>query len=166
MAETSNPSTPAGGSAPGGSTPASPAAAPATPATPSTPSPFKLTDDALVEIEGGKGPVKYGEYSRGLKSEFTRKSQELAKLQPQLKQALDAKADLERRLTLALGGQPKGPDPGAELLNSLGELGYLDGKSARQLAEHMMGRFGSYDQQFQVRDKAFEVIGQAIMKLH
>lgn len=165
MAESATGGAPAPAIAPttGGTAPAAATAQ----TVPSAPSPIKLTADSLIEIDGEtKGPVKYGDHFRGFKSELTRKSQELAKLQPAHKQALERAADLERRLTLALGGQPKPPDPNADFLSKIEQLGYLDGRTARELSEHLLGRVGSYDSQLQERDKAILMLGQIVKKMH
>src|SRR3954469_13675397 len=49
-----------------------------------TPEAFELNDDALVRVKGSDQPVKYGEHFRKFQSQFTKASQEAARLRKEL----------------------------------------------------------------------------------
>lgn len=94
---------------------------------PAEPSVIDLDENALIRIKGQEKPVKFGEYSRGFQSQFTRASQKAAQLQRELEQERQARQryEQERQRAAQQGGQAQ-PDVYAKLR----ELPYLTGEEA------------------------------------
>lgn len=159
--DSTNPGT--GGGSPTGSVTSQTTSSPA----PSTPSVYELSDDSLISIKGSDGkPVKYGEHIHGFKSKLTRTTQELSRLQPEVKSLREQKAELERKLQILAGGTPSQPDPSQELLSKIEALPYLDGKSAKEVLSYIQSQLGGYKQEFSYRDELLKGVITALAQIN
>lgn len=122
-------------------------------ATTTTPTPIDLGDDTLVKLPGSDKPVKWGEHYRGFQSQFTKTSQEKAKLEKAYKEAQDRlqqrEQEFERLKALVAGTQAPQEDPYSELKSRQ----YLDGESAYKLAQMLRGEVGNFGQALSKRDQ-------------
>jgi uncharacterized protein YukE len=124
-----------GGFESGGGTPSDP---------PAEPTVYDVNDDTLIRVPGRNEPVKFGEHFRGFQSQFTKASQRAAQLERELA-ARDARlAEVQRQQQQAQrqGNQPAQPS----LADKLGQLPYLDGAAAAEMANSIYGEFKQRDQ--------------------
>ncbi len=111
-----------------------------------TPTPINLTDDTLVSYEGAKEPIKFSTL-RGLQSQYTKVSQNHAKLTEAYKAAEQKLAEREayiQRIQAAAGG--KGEGEGSDFVSQLGSLDYLSGKDAVGLVREFQNAIQTRDQ--------------------
>lgn len=134
-----------------------------TPDTGGTPAPesapFKLTDDALVEVDGKS--VKYGEHFRKFQGQFTKTSQRAA----QLEKELAAERETRQRYENEKKSQPQGPNqPG--LIDQLREKPYLSGADAAEMVSGIVAQFQSRDQVIQILAKELLSAKNILSGLH
>lgn len=135
--------------------------------------PVTLSDDTLVTWGGAKEPVKYGDLSRRLQAEYTRRQQAASKLQKQLEaerktfqnEQRQERARLEQLAASMLaqrGGQGGGQ---GEWLKQLASKEYLSGADAAQLfgAIQQQG-FGSVTKAFEQRDAIIKTMYNVVMQ--
>lgn len=117
-----------------------------------------LSDDHLVRIPGQSEPVKYGELSKRLQADYTRKTQEASRLKQQYEREKAAwgtqKAQEEQNLrsiaASLLAKQNQGSTPAVnDPFAGLDKLQSLDGPTAAKLFNH-------------IRENGFSVIAKAI----
>ncbi len=134
-----------------------------------TPTPIELTDDSYVKLPGQDKPVKYGEHTRGFQSEFTKKSQELAKIREQNARNEALLQDRERRLQQMeqQSRQPQGtkPNPTADLVQAIKALPYLSGEDAARVTEHIVGQMSQFSGQLEQRDQAIVMLYNQIQQI-
>jgi hypothetical protein len=107
--------------------------------------PIELDENRLIKVKGSDKPVKFGEHVRGFQSQFTKASQEAARLKEQLAAERNRIAQFEREKAQWSQQQQAG-QPRNDIMAQLEQLPYLDGKSAAQLVQ-------SIGQQLQQRDQ-------------
>ncbi len=124
-------------------------------AEPSTP--LELSDDTLIKVKGSDKPVKFSDHTRGFQAQFTKASQEAARLKQELA-ARDAKlAEFERsRNQSQQQSQPQGGQE--DIFSSLEKLPYLSGPEAAKVVQ-------SIQQQIQGRDKILVAALQQMQKM-
>lgn len=105
-----------------------------------TPTPIEVSDDTLLTIKGLPKPVKFGEHVGGLRSQFTRASQEAAKLRKAIQERDEKLKSFEQARTQ--NQQPGGSD----ILDQLRAQPYLDGKTTADIVT-------AIGQQFEERDR-------------
>lgn len=118
-----------GGIIPAGTSPGSTSSAPA------EPSVIDVDDNALIRVKGSDKPVKFGEHVKGFQAQHTRVAQKAAQLERELQAERTRRADYERRVQQASGGQVNQPNPGNQLLDQLKALPYLSGEQAVGVVE-------------------------------
>lgn len=99
-----------------------------------TPNAIDINDDALIRVKGSDKPVKFGDHVKGFQAQFTRASQEAARLKQQLQVEQQKRQEYERRVQQASGGNQSQNRQGQseDLYAKLEALPYLDGKTAAQ----------------------------------
>lgn len=105
--------------------------------------PHTLTDDDLVNWEGAKEPVKFGNL-RGLQSQFTKISQKNARYEAELKAERARVQQYEQALRQqnGNGGRQAQPDP----FEKIKALPYLTGEEAVGVSQQIMGEISRRDQ--------------------
>lgn len=134
------------------------------------PEPIELSDDSFVRVPGVDKPVKFGEHYRGLQSQFTKTSQEAARLRAEHEKAQALLQERERRIAdyerrFNGGGQAPPPNPFSELSNKLKALPYLKGEEAAEMVQQIVGGFGQVGQALQQRDQVIGLLYQKIQQL-
>lgn len=134
-----------------------------------TPEPIELSDDSFVKVPGVDKPVKFGEHYRGLQSQFTKTSQEAARLRAEFERTQAILQERERRIQdyerRFSGGPQPAADPFGELKNKLKALPYLKGEEAVEVVEQIVGGFGQVGKALQDRDKVLGLMYQRIQQL-
>lgn len=110
------------------------------------PKPIELSDDTLVLDRTSGKPVKYSEYNRTFQSQFTRASQEGARLREELTRERAQREAYEKQL--AQSRQPSQPNqnPQGELFERLKSLPYLNGEQAAEMVQSISGEIAKRDQ--------------------
>lgn len=89
------------------------------------PSVIDLDENALIRVKGQEKPIKFSEYSRGFQSQFTKASQEAARLRQELAQEKAQREAFERQRQQATQqGQQN------DVFEALRSLPYLKGEDA------------------------------------
>jgi len=92
---------------------------------PAEPTPIDLSDDSLVRIKGSDKPVKFSDHVKGFQSQWTKASQEAARLKKEL-EARDARIrEFESRRNTTPQAEPTG-----DVFADLRKLPYLTGEDA------------------------------------
>lgn len=112
--------------------------------TPQEPQPIELDENALIRIKGQDKPVKFGEYGRNFQSQFTKASQEAARLKRELDAERAQRAELQKQQEAYKRSQQSAQqgDPYA----ALRELPYLDGEAAARVVQGIEGQMRQRDQ--------------------
>lgn len=131
---------------------------------PAEPSVIELNDDALIKPKGFEKPVKYGEHVRGLQGQFTKASQEAARLKKELADRDARLKQLEQARQQANQGQngPQQPDVFAQLE----ALPYLDGKQAAEVVRNIQGAINQRDQVLLATLKQIQQLKGIVDQLH
>jgi hypothetical protein len=117
----------------GGGPSAGQPAAPAAPAAhAAAPEPIELSDDALIKVRGSDKPVKFGEHVKGFQSQFTKASQEAARLRQALKEREDRIRQFEEAQRKSQSQQGN-----EDVFAALRSLPYLKGEDAVQLVQEI-----------------------------
>ena len=111
--------------------------------TPAEPTAIDINDDALIRIKGSDKPVKFGEHVRGFQSQFTRASQEAARLKRELEQERQTRQRYEQERQRSQQGNSNG-EPSIE--EQLGQLPYLSGTDAARVVKSIQGQIQQRDQ--------------------
>lgn len=113
-----------------------------TPDTTGTPTPLEMAEDTLISIKGQAKPVKFGEHVKGFQSQFTKASQEAARLKRELETERQTRQRYEQERQQRQQGQPNQAQPDA--FDALAQLPYLTGKDAvgmvQQIGQAMQQR--------------------------
>lgn len=118
---------------------------------------IELNDDSMVRLPGAKEPVKYGDHSRGFQSEFTKRSQEVARYKAEVQKYQQQLQQLQRQQAASTANQP-GQNKPPNLAEQIKSLPYLSGEDASRVVGELTNRFGQYDQELQRRDMALGLI--------
>lgn len=129
-----------GGSPSGGGTP-NPSGG--TPSAAIEPSAIDVDDNVLIRVKGSDKPVKFGEHVRGFQSQFTRASQEAARLKGELAKRDQRLQQFERERQAAQSRQQG--NQGNELVDQLKTLPYLSGEQAHQVIQGIGEQFKQRD---------------------
>jgi hypothetical protein len=110
---------------------------------PAEPTVYEVDDDTLIKPKGSDKPVKYGEHFRGFQSQFTKASQEAARLKRELQARDERLRQIEAQQQQA-ARQNQGPaqDP----YGTLRQAPYLTGQDAADYFERLEGNFQTRDQ--------------------
>lgn len=112
---------------------------------PAEPTVFDVSDDSLIRVNGRQEPVKFGEHFRGFQSQFTKATQEAARLKTQLAERDQRLADIQRQQAAAQQqGQRQSNQP--DIIQQLRQMPYLDGEAAAGLADNIAGQIRQRDQ--------------------
>lgn len=130
-----------------------------------TPSAIELADDALIQIKGQNKPVKFNEYVRGFQSQFTKASQEAARLKAALQEREDRIKRYEDERNRA-GQQQQSQKPGNDVYAQLEALPYLSGKDARAVVETIQGAITQRDQVLIATLKKLQTMERALNGLN
>jgi hypothetical protein len=114
------------------------------PAEPATPTVYEVDDNSLIKPKGFEKPVKYGEHVRGLQGQFTRASQEAARLKAQVAEYQNKVQQFEQQQRAQQ--QSQAATQGADVYGQLEALPYLSGKDARAVVEAIQGAILQRDQ--------------------
>jgi hypothetical protein len=109
------------------------------------PSPIDLAEDALIRIKGQEKPVKFNEYFKGFQSQFTKASQEAARLKAALQEREQRLKQYETERQRA-SQQQTAQNPQNDVYAQLEQLPYLSGKDARAVVESIQGAITQRDQ--------------------
>jgi len=115
------------------------------PTAPAEPTVYDVNDDSLIRIPGRTEPVKFGEHYRGFQSQFTKASQEAARLKKELAARDTRIAEIERAQREAQYRQQQ-PQTQKDPYGDLRTRPYLTGEEAAQVVENLTGEFGKRDQ--------------------
>ena len=129
---------PSGGSTqPSGTAPPSSGGQPNVGAAQSTsPSVFDLDDNTLIRVKGSDKPVKLSDYRQGFQSQFTKASQEAARLKKEL-QARDQRIQQIEQATR--GGQQDPNTGGQAMLSEIENAPFIDGKTMAGVIRDFQG---------------------------
>lgn len=129
----------AGGGAPvSGGQPSSGNAASA-PAVASTPSEVEVDENTPIRIKGQEKPFSYKDV-RGFQAQFTRASQEAARLKQELQKEKTQRESFEKQRQQAAQGQQ--PNPADQLLGQIKSLPYLSGEQAANVIGQIINGTG------------------------
>lgn len=133
------------------------------------PTPFDLNDDSLVRIKGQAEPVKYGDLSKRLQADYTRKTQQAQRLQAQAAQErkeLGAERARLEGLATQLASR-RGNDTSVDpFMEELSKAEFIDGKTAVKLVQAMQqGGFAPIAAAIQERDKVITALYQHVVQL-
>lgn len=106
------------------------------------PTPLELAEDTLIRLKGQEKPVKFGEHVKGFQSQFTRASQEAARLKRELEQERQTRQRYEQERQRQAGQQNGQPD----VFDALAQLPYLSGKDAVEMVKQISSAVGQRDQ--------------------
>lgn len=128
--------------------------------TPAEPSIIDVDDNALIRVKGSEKPVKFGDHVKGFQSQFTKASQEAARLKSALQEREARIQQFERERQQAAQRQNEGQNQGQgnDMLAQLRELPYLSGEQA-------VGVVQAISQQIQQRDQILLGALKTIQKL-
>ena len=134
-----------------------------------SPTPFDLNDDSLVRIKGQAEPVKYGDLSKRLQADYTRKTQQAQKLAQQAaqdrKELAQERARLEG-LATQLASRDNNNQQVDPFMEELGKAEFIDGKTAVKLVQAMQqGGFAPIAAAIQERDKVITALYQHVVQL-
>jgi len=126
-----------GGGGTGGGGETGSASTSATSATTITPTVYDVDHDTQIRVKGQTNPVKFGDHVRGLQSQFTKASQENARLKKEFEAYKQSQTQQQQQQRPPQGASP---DP----YEQLAALPYLTGKDAvevvRSIADQMKQR--------------------------
>lgn len=112
---------------------------------PAEPTVYDVSDDTLIRVQGREQPVKFGEHFRGFQSQFTKASQEAARLKKELA-ARDARIQEIERAQREAQLRQQQPQQRQDPYGDLRTRPYLTGEEAAQVVENLTGELGKRDQ--------------------
>lgn len=132
--------------------------------------PYELTPDTMVNYQGQ--PVKYGDLSKRIQADYTRKTQQAAAIQAQVareRQSIQAERARLEGIAASLVSRQQGQqgqgnnDP---FLEELGKAEYIDGKTAVKLVQQLQqSGFAPIAAAIGERDKVITQMYQHIVRL-
>lgn len=131
-----------------------------------TPTVHDYDENMLVRFKGSDKPVKLGDHVRGFQSQFTKASQEAAKLK---RDFAATQAELQRIREAAGGrnGDPNsGGNAGADMLASIEQQPFIDGKTMGSVLKDLQGGIRERDMVQLAVVKKIEAIEKILNDLH
>lgn len=111
---------------------------------------FDLTDEnRLIRVKGQEKPVKFGDHVRGFQSQFTKASQQAARLKQQLEAAQAQLAAHQRAREQAERSKQTSQQPSQDPFAAIESLPYLSGKDAAQVLRNLIQQQSTGTQQQQ-----------------
>lgn len=110
------------------------------------PTVYEVSDDSLIKLPGQEKPVKFGEHTRGFQSQFTKASQEAARLKRELEQRDQKLRQYEAQQQQFQRQQQGQGQNRPRLSDQLRGMNYLDGEAAATMAEAFEGEIRQRDQ--------------------
>lgn len=98
------------------------------------PSAIDVDDNSLIRVKGQNKPIKFSEYGRSFQAQFTKASQEAARLKRELETERQTRQRYEQERQRAAQQQPN-QNGQADVYAQLESLPYLSGKDARAVVE-------------------------------
>jgi len=131
---------------------------------PTEPTAIDLNDDALIRVKGSDKPVKFGDHVRGFQSQFTKASQEAARLKKELADREARIQRYEQAQRQAQQNQSQGQQQ--DVYASLRSLPYLTGQDAVGVVESISGQLQQRDQILLQALKRMQAMEQRLGGLH
>lgn len=108
-----------------------------------TSDPIALSDDTLIRVGGSDKPVKFSDHVRGFQSQFTKASQEAARLKNELAAERQARTQLEQAQRQASQQVQRGQN--VDPYQALKALPYLSGNEAAAVVENIASQIRQRD---------------------
>lgn len=107
--------------------------------------PLDIDENRLIRVKGSDKPIKFGEYGRTFQSQFTKASQEAARLKKELETERQTRQRYEQQQQQSQRNGP-GQQGGNDVYAQLEQLPYLSGKDAVQVVQSITDQIGQRDQ--------------------
>jgi hypothetical protein len=131
---------------------------------PAEPSVIDVDENALIRVKGSDKPVKFGDHVRGFQSQFTKASQEAARLKRELQERETRlqRYEQERQIASQRGQGGQGDD----VFAALKALPYLSGEDAVQVVQAIGKQIQQRDQITLALAKELQKVRSVVGTLH